>query len=52
MDEAEVTSPQKRYTRWDDRKDYYFDRVAAYNAVAFFENELIHVKGPKAGEKL
>lgn len=53
MSEAEIfPTEQKPYTRWDDRKDYYFDRRAAYNAVTFFENELIHVKGPKAGKPL
>lgn len=37
---------------WEDRKDFYFDRRAAYNAIRFFENEIYHVKGPKAGQKL
>jgi phage terminase large subunit-like protein len=36
--------------RW--RDDYYFDRIAAYNAVCFFENEIVHIKGPLAGKPL
>lgn len=34
------------------RKDYYYDEAAAYNAVQFFENEVLHVKGPLAGRPL
>jgi phage terminase large subunit-like protein len=37
---------------WLDRKDFYFDPTAAYNAVRFFESEIYHVKGPKAGTRL
>lgn len=47
-----VPAPPKKYSVWDDRRDFYFDPIAAYNAVAFFENELIHVKGPLAGQPL
>lgn len=34
------------------RDEYYFDFDAADDAVAFFENELFHVEGPKRGETL
>lgn len=44
--------PVNPYTVWDDRKEFYFDRDAAYNAVTFFETELVHVKGPLAGKPL
>lgn len=37
---------------WEDRKEFWFDRKAAYNVCAFLENEIIHLKGPQAGEKL
>ena len=49
---TEIVGQQKKYTVWDDRKDFYFDPIAAFNAVKFFETELVHVKGPKAGQRL
>ena len=50
--EKERERPTKPYSVWDDRKEFYFDPVAAYNAVTFFETELVHVKGPLAGKPL
>lgn len=55
VDKPEVNqlSPQPiKYSVWNDRVDYYFDRRAAYNVVRFFENEIQHIKGPLAGQKL
>lgn len=52
VEQTPVRPPPKKYSVWDDRKDYYFDRTEAYNAVEFFNNELYHVKGPLAGKRL
>lgn len=51
-DGSPLPAPPRKYSVWDDRKDFYFDRVAAYNAITFFETELVHVKGPLAGQRL
>lgn len=52
---VESSKPSSKPTRrsiWRDRDDYYFDRDAAYNVVTFFESEIVHIKGPKAGKPL
>lgn len=51
-EETIVAAPPEKYSVWHDRRKFYFDRRAAYNAVCFFESEIIHVKGPLAGERL
>lgn len=48
----EQKEPHKKYSVWDDRKNFYFDRRAAYNVVRFFESEIVHVKGPLAGQAI
>lgn len=50
--DTEAAAPTKPYSVWQDRRDFYFDPYAAYNAVTFFETELVHVKGPLAGKPL
>lgn len=48
----ENTAPYKKHSVWEDRKLFYFDRHTAYNVVRFFESEIVHIKGPLAGQKL
>ena len=43
--------PQSRLPKVDD-EFYYFDELEADDACAFFEQELHHVEGPQAGQKL
>lgn len=57
LDRAEVSlqensQPREKYSVWHDRREYYFDSHAAYNVVRFFETEIVHVKGPLAGQPL
>lgn len=53
--EEKIIPEIRKYKVWDDRRDFYFDPAAAYNATQFFQRELVHVKdshGAKAGEPL
>ncbi len=48
----EIKQPLEKYSVWHDRRRFYFDRRAAYNIIRFAENEIVHIKGPLAGQKL
>lgn len=48
-DPPKIKKDIKRALGW--RKEYYFDRQAARRATHFFQNDLQHIKGDKAGQR-